>query len=113
MPFALAAGVTVPIAAFTTVAMSTGRRSSWSLPVMIRDTSSSSSMIWFCAVALRMMVSTARVVSSGGSLPRWSRSAQPTIAVSGVRSSWDRVARNSSFRPFAASAAARASCASR
>ena len=45
MPFALAAGVTVPIAAFTTVAMSTGRRSSWSLPVMIRDTSSSSSMI--------------------------------------------------------------------
>ena len=48
---------------------------------MIRDTSSSSSMIWFWAVALRMMVSTARVVSSGESLPRWSSSAQPTMAV--------------------------------
>ncbi len=70
-------------------------------------------MIWFCAAALRMMVSTARVVSSGESLPRWSSSAQPTMAASGVRSSWESVARNSSFKPFAASARARAACASR
>jgi hypothetical protein len=73
MPFTLAAGVTVPIAAFTMLAMSTGRRSSWSLPVMMRDTSSSPSMIWFWAVAFLRMVSTARAASSGESLPRWSR----------------------------------------
>ena len=36
--------------------------------------------------------------------------AQPTMAFSGVRSSWERVARNSSFSRFAASASSRASC---
>ena len=110
---ALAAGVTVPIAAFTTAPISTGWRSSWSLPVTIRDTSSSWSMIWFCAVALRMMVSMAVRISSGVSCPRWSRYAHPTIAVSGVRSSCDSVARNSSFTRLAVSATVRASCASR
>ena len=70
---ALAAGVTVPIAALTTEPISTGWRSSWSLPVTIRDTSSSWSMIWFCALAFRMIVSTAVRISSGVSWPRWSR----------------------------------------
>ena len=66
----LAAGVTVSTAAFTTAPISITRRSRRSLPVMMRETSSSSSMIWLWEVALRRMVSMARLASSGGSRPQ-------------------------------------------
>ncbi len=58
-------------------------------------------MIWPCARALRSMVSRAfRAVSRSNSVLR-SIEAQPSIAVSGVRSSCETVARNSSFKRFA------------
>ena len=54
-------------------------------------------MSWFCSFALRSMVSMARVrVDSSSSLVR-SMCAQPTMADSGVRSSCESRARNSSL----------------
>ena len=84
--------------------------SSRSLPVMIRETSSRSSMScsWICE--FRSMMSIARRVVGSSRCPAASSRAQPRMAFSGVRSSCDRVARNSSFARFAAWASSRASC---
>ena len=67
----------------------------------MRETSRMSEMSWVCARALRSMVSTARATTALSSGPPRRTWAQPTMALSGVRSSWDRVARNSSFIRFA------------
>ena len=81
-------------------APATSRRS---LPVMMRDTSSRSSMSCACARALRSMVVERRAPSvPGRRAPLRSIRAQPRIALSGVRSSCDSVARNSSLARFAA-----------
>ena len=98
---ACAAGPTVSRAAFTTSARLIGLTARRSLPAMIRDTSRMSEMSWFWMFAFRSIVSTARRVVSGSSFPERSMCAHPTIAWSGVRSSCDRVARNSSLRRFA------------
>ena len=54
-------------------------------------------MSWFCTFALRSMVSMARATVASSRPPVRSMCAQPTIALSGVRSSWESMARNSSF----------------
>ena len=61
-----------------------------------------------CATALRSITSRPRASASGAAVPLRSMRAQPKTALSGVRSSCDSVARNSSFSRFAASAWARA-----
>ena len=71
---------------------------------MMRDTSSRSSTSCACARALRSSDSSARCRIDGCMVPSRSMCAQPSTALSGVRSSWDRVARNSSFSRFASSA---------
>ncbi len=59
---------------------------------------------------MRSIVSIARVIASSFNF-RWRSSlAQPSIDVKGVRSSWERVAKNSSLRRFAVSASWRAVC---
>ncbi len=54
-------------------------------------------MSWAWAAALRSMVSRARKRAGSSSLPMRSMRAQPRMALSGVRSSCERVARNSSL----------------
>ncbi len=66
-------------------------------------------MSWVWILALRSMASRPCSTSSPSSFPDRSRRDQPTMALSGVRSSWERVARNWSFIRLAASASARAS----
>ena len=56
-PFAAAAGVTVSSASWMTRVRSTGRMSSRSLPVMMRETSSTSLISCSCSFALRSIVS--------------------------------------------------------
>ena len=68
--------------------------------MVIRCMSRMSATIWLWAMAFRRMVSRARAVAAASS-PSWSRWAQPTIAFSGVRSSCESVARNSSLRRLA------------
>ena len=113
MLFAPAAGCTAASAASTTAATSIDRSVSRSLPVMMRETSSRSSMSWATDLALRSIVSSARSRRSGSRSPRRSHQVHPTSALSGVRSSWDSVARNSSLARLAVSAVARAACSSR
>ena len=62
MPLASAASRTASSAASTTAVRSTLRTSSRILPVMTRETSSRSSTSWTCALALRSMTSSARVI---------------------------------------------------
>jgi hypothetical protein len=111
MPLASAAGRTASSAASTTVGSFTGRSSSRILPVTMREISrrSSTSRIW--AVALRSMASSARSVRAGSSVAVLKIRAQPYTALSGVRSSWESRARNSSLARLAVSASARADCA--
>lgn len=59
-------------------------------------------MSFTCARPLRSIVVTARRIALSSSCPLWSIVAQPRMAFSGVRSSWDAVVRNSSFRRSAA-----------
>ena len=101
-PLAAAAGRTASSAASITGASSMGLSSSRSLPVTILDTSrmSAISCSWMCA--LRSMVSSARFIPAVSSFPIRSRRVQPSMALSGVRSSCDSVARNSSFARLAA-----------
>jgi len=88
---------------------STGWISIRSLPAMMRETSRMSSISSACARALRSIVSSARCSFSGDRDRDRSMCVHPTIALSGVRSSCDSVARNSSLARLAASAASRAS----
>ena len=109
-PRALAAGRTTSIAAEIKTSRSTGCTSSFSLPPAIRETSTRSSISWDCALALRSTVSSACVEVSPSSRPLRNIVSQPSMAVSGVRNSCERVARNSSFKRFASSASLRAAC---
>src|SRR5437870_4147782 len=79
-----------------------------SLPVTIRDTSSRSSMSRFCNVTARSI--TALACSTLGTVVPARRNTWACIrmALRGVRSSWERVARNRSFVRLEASATARA-----
>ena len=70
IPLASAAGRTVSRAASMMRRRSTGLKSSRSLPVMMRETSSRSSMSCACARALRSMVSRARAAAAGVELAR-------------------------------------------
>jgi serine/threonine-protein kinase len=79
-----------------------------SLPATIRLTSRRSSMSRACALALRSMISSARAATAGGSARVRRMLAQPRMDVSGVRSSWLSIERNSSLARFSASATARA-----
>ncbi len=104
-----AAGVAESSAACTMSSMATCCRSSRSLPVMIRLRSSRSSISCTCARALRSMTSMARRWSSGLVVSPFSRiCVHPRIELSGVRSSCDSVARNSSLMRVARCAAMRA-----
>ena len=105
-PFTCEAGSIVSTAADTTLPRSTSSTSRRSLPEMIRDRSSRSSIRRACAAALRTMASRACAVLDGSTMPDWRICPQPMIALIGVRSSCDNVARNSSFARFAARASA-------
>ena len=92
-------------AASTTASRSTGCTSSRSLPVTMRETSSRSSMSCVCARALRSMTSRPRARVGRVELRRPAQHARPAEdRVSGVRSSWESVARNSSLSRFASRA---------
>ena len=110
IPLAVAAGRTVSTAASTAAPRSVSRTSRLSLPRTMRATSSRSSTIWAWVVALRSMASMARSVAEASSRPVRSSLDQPRTAFSGVRSSWETVAMNSSLARLARSASARASC---
>ncbi len=101
-------------AALTTPSMRCGTETTWgsisSLPVMMREMSRMSSISWACALALRPMMSIAWRARSAGSVPASSICTQPRMALSGVRSSCDRVARKSSLSRLASSAEARRAC---
>ena len=86
--------------------------SSRALPDWMRLMSSKSSMSCTCARALRSITSTACATSSGlASAPESLRMfAHPRMALSGVRSSWESVARNSSFNWLTRSPSTRAAC---
>ena len=110
IPFASAEGRTASTPASITGTITIGRTSRRSLPVMMRETSSRSPMSWVCARTLRSMTSSPRRIDGWSRVPERSMTVQPRMGVSGVRSSWDRVARNSSLARLAFSAVARASC---
>ena len=74
---------------------------------MMRETSSTSSTICVKDVTFRATVSMARICFSPVSRPDCIMRTYPTIAFSGVRSSWDSVARNSSFSRLASRAIAK------
>ena len=73
-----------------------------SVPVTMRLMSSRSSISDASARALRPIASAARCSSAASASVAASRWAQPTIAFSGVRSSWLTLASRSSFQPRAA-----------
>ncbi len=109
MPLALAAGRTTSMESETTSSSSTSRVSSRSLPEMMRERSSRSSM----SLRLHLRVAldglqSLRLHLAAAPAPARIRFVQPMMEVSGVRSSCESVERNSSFRRFAASASARA-----
>ena len=108
MPLFFAAGRTPSIAAASTAWRSTGFSSTRSFPEVMRETSRMSSMSCVCACALRSMVSSARPSDEGSTAPVRSIRVQPRMALSGVRSSCETVARNSSLVRLAASACVRA-----
>ena len=92
---------------------STGWISSCRLRVSMRETSSRSSTRCACCLAQREIVSSARLEAAASSAPAASILNHPMIAPSGVRSSCETIARNSSFARLAASASARAFCSQR
>ncbi len=87
--FAAAAGCTTSTAASTIAARSTGTTCKRSLPVTIRETSSRSSISRACTLALRSMLSSARVCVAGSTRVERRMRAHPSTAFSGVRGSCD------------------------
>ena len=98
------------IADSTTGRNGIGSLSSRSCPAMMRDTSRMSSTIFCCSRALRSIVSSAFARRASSICVLRSSDVHPSTALSGVRSSCDTVARNSSFSRFAISAVSRAFC---
>ena len=81
-----------------------------SLPRMILEISRRSSISCACERALRAIVSKARRVLDWSNFLVSNSCDHPNIELSGVRSSWETIAKNSSFIRLAASASARAAC---
>ena len=79
-------------------------------PVIIRETSSTSAMSCACTCAFFSTISRIRGTRCGSTCDFRSMYTHPRIAFSGVRSSCDKVARNSSFKRLARSASVRAAC---
>jgi hypothetical protein len=101
-----AAGRIAFMAAPMTSESAAGRSCRRSLPVMMRETSSRSSMSFACAMTLRSMTSSpSRSLGAPGRSER-RRRVQPRIADNGVRSSCDSVVKNSSFMRLASRASA-------
>ena len=98
------------IATWTTPLRSTSCGLSMSPPAAMRDAWSRSSMMRSRVRALRSMISRARVVSAGSDPPCRRRPSHTRIAPSGVRSSWESSARNSSLRRPASNARCLAAC---
>ena len=88
----------------TTSARSTLRRSSRMRPVTTRDMSSRSEISAIWARQLRSITVRACRVRSPSRRPACSMRIQPKIELSGVRSSWESVARNSSLTRLASAA---------
>ncbi len=95
---ASAAGLTASMAETMTAPSATRSTVRRIFPVMTRLRSRRSSMSWAWAHALRRMTSTPRRTLCLSSRLSRSTSAQPRMALRGVRSSCDSVARNSSLR---------------
>ena len=112
-PFACAAGVAAAIACRTASTSDTARLSRRSWPVSAFETSSRSPVSCACSRTLRSIDSSPRADVVESSLPVRSRWSQPSTELSGVRSSWEIVARNSSFMRPADSVSLRATWASR
>ncbi len=110
MDLASAAGRTASSAASMTGGSSTLCTSRRSLPAVMRPMSSRSSMSCTWAFEFRMIVSIALARVTSSSCPVFKIAAHPYTALSGVRSSCERVVRNSSLARFALSASARAAC---
>ena len=104
MRFASAAGRSESIAVSTSGRTIVGRIVSVIRPATMRETSSRSSITCDCAQPARSIACTACVLCGVSSLPLARSRAHPRTEFSGVRSSCDSVARNSSFSRFAASA---------
>ena len=104
---------TASIAASRTTTGSTGRRSTWSLPVTMRDTSSRSSISCARSFVFRSITSRPCAARAEASAPTRRSRAHPSMAVSGVRSSCETIARNSSFALSAARSSRRESSRSR
>jgi len=107
MFLAAAAGRMPSIASSITSRTSTGWTVRRILPASMRETSSRSSIRRTWAVTFRRMICSARRVCSASRSPRWRMVAQPFTALSGVRSSCERVDRNWSLARLAASARSR------
>ena len=107
MLLASAVGRTASSAASITGTRLIARVSSRSLPLTMRDTSSRSLTSWASARPLRSMASSARADVAGSRLIERSMPTQPMTALSGVRSSCERTARNWSLLRLASSATAR------
>ena len=99
---------TASIAACTASTNSMREGLSASLPAAMRASSRKSSTRRFCARALCRMIWMPSCMRSGSTRPERRSSAQPTIALKGVRSSCETVARNSLRALFAAASASRA-----
>jgi hypothetical protein len=96
-PFASAASVMTSMACRTTSGNSTACTFRRSLPDTMREMSSTSSTICVKDVAFRSIVSMLLSRFSGGTMPERRMRAYPRIALSGVRSSCERLARKSSL----------------
>jgi hypothetical protein len=109
-PLASAIGLSDSRADSIAVAGMRGWTSSRIVPVMMRETSRRSSMTRACARAFRSITSTAWRSRASLRSVRRSTCAHPRMALSGVRSSCETVARNSSLSWPASSARALAAC---
>ena len=107
-PLASASGWAASTAASTTGPSWTGRESRRSLPAMIRDTSSRSSISLASVFVLRSIMPSARAIPASSIFSLRRSCDQIRMAPSGVRSSCEIMARNSSLARLAASASARA-----
>ena len=89
----------------TSAGRSTGSIFRVSLPATMRLTSSRSLISRLCCCTLRSMTSRPRRVAGASSVPPRSSRSQPSIALRGLRSSCETIARNSSFRRSASRSA--------
>ncbi len=111
MCLAWAAGATVSTAASMVSEILVRPRLSESFPLITRETSSTSSTSFAWTRAFRSITTSPWSISFEEVRPR-NNTAQPRMALNGVRSSCETTAKNSSLARLAASASARAASAS-